>query len=299
MSAVVSGEPSWTEVRVRVPAGWEELVADALAQEGATSAAIEACAADEVLVRAYLVVRADDAQRRARVAARLAGLAERAGAPELAGLEPAFAHVAHADWANAWRARWRPFRVGRVCVLGHDHPPPPRRGDVALRLEPGSAFGTGRHATTRACLLAVQRRVRPGQRVLDAGTGTGILAVAAALFGARRCDGFDLDPLAPPVARALAEANGVAERCRFFAGGFDALAADALFDGVCANIYADVVCARAEEIVRAGRRGAWFAVSGCAVDKREPVLAALAGAGLDVRGVDRRGRWLTIEGERR
>ena len=87
------------------------------------------------------------------------------------------------DWAVTWRKVWKPLRVGRLCILTPEWKGPLRPGDVPLCFEPGAAFGTGRHATTRRALVGLQQRLRPGERVLDAGCGSGLLGVAACLLG--------------------------------------------------------------------------------------------------------------------
>jgi ribosomal protein L11 methyltransferase len=174
-----------------------------------------------------------------------------------------------------------------------------RPTDRRLVLEPGGAFGTGRHPTTRGCLRALSRLVRPGDRVLDAGCGSGILAVGAALCGAREALGFDIDPTAMPYARELALWNGVAERCEFRAGTFECLGpADTGFDGVLANIFADLIQAHAEDMAARLRPGGWFAFSGCLDKKRYPTVAAIEEAGLVLDTLHTRGQWDTFVGHK-
>ena len=114
------------------------------------------------------------------------------------------------DWANAWKQHYRVLRVGERTVvvpswLQHEAQP----GDVVLHLDPGMAFGTGLHPTTQLCLRLLERYVQPGQRVLDIGTGSGILAIAAAKLGAGPVLALDNDPVAVTVAAENIERNGV------------------------------------------------------------------------------------------
>jgi ribosomal protein L11 methyltransferase len=161
-----------------------------------------------------------------------------------------------------------------------------------MALEPGGAFGTGRHPTTRACLRFLQAESLENARVLDAGCGSGILAVAAVLLGARSAAGFDVDPHAIPYALALASQNGVAERCQFLAAGFECLASlRTPFDVVVANLYADLIVEHAHALAGALRPGGRFAVSGVLSEKRASVLEALESAGLRVEAIAERGRW--------
>jgi ribosomal protein L11 methyltransferase len=300
----VKGERSWVEVRVDAPLGWGELVAESLSEEAPRGVAFGPASRGATpprpgaeVVRAYRPADQLEDGVRERIAARLAGLAAATGAAELSGLSARYHRLPPEDWATSWEKVWRPFRIGRLCVQRPADPPPPRAGDVRIALEPGGVFGSGRHATTRACLAALQQVVAPGDRVLDAGTGTGILAVAAALLGAGSALGFDIDEGSQPAARELALRNGVAERCEFRTGGFEVLGPrDTGFDGVVANLYADLVCSRAAELsARLAPRG-WFVVSGIPDSAEAGARRALAAAGLDAAKVLRRGRWLTLAG---
>ncbi|HUR28816.1 MAG TPA: 50S ribosomal protein L11 methyltransferase, partial [Planctomycetota bacterium] len=202
-------------------------------------------------------------------------------------------------YASSWKKSWKPFRVAGFALVPRDHLKPLRPGDQRFVMEPGGAFGTGRHPTTRGCLRAIARRARPGERILDAGFGNGVLAVACALRGAREIVAFDIDAAALPYAELLAADNGVARVCRWRIGGFEGLGpADQGFDGVCANLFADLIQGHAADLARALRPGGWFAISGCRADFREATLRALAAAGLSLEERSTRGRWDTYVGTR-
>ena len=298
--------PSWVEVMVLVPDGWHELVGEALAFDETTSICFGApsLASDPAPdgwghVRTFLLSTEDSPELRAALVSRLAGLAAATGAEELAGLQPRFRALPPEDYANSWRKVARPIRVGRLCVVPPDWSGTLRPTDVRLTLEPGGAFGTGRHATTRGCLRELSRRVRPGMRVLDAGSGSGILAVASALLEAELCVGFDTDRHALPYALELARVNHVEGTCDFRLGDFSVLTdADREFDGCLANLYADLLQAHAAELAERLVPGAWFSFSGCLVTKRAATEQALAAAGLRLESVSCRGRWVTFAGLR-
>lgn len=292
--AVPGATPGWVEVRVEVPRGWGELVAGALEPHTTGSAAIESRDdADEVTA---LLGRNAQSSRTA-IARALASLGEIE--EELAGLEPRFRELAARDWANAWRESWKPFRVGRLCVATPEWDGALRLGDRRLDLIPGGTFGTGRHSTTRTCLRVAQERVREGSRVLDAGTGTGILAAAAVLLGAAQALGFDVDPASRPAADELARANGLADRCEFREGGFEVLTdADRGFDGLFANLYSDLIQEHASALAARLAPGGWFAVSGCPVHHANETRAALEAAGLPVGETRTTGKWCTFVGTR-
>lgn len=298
--------PRWTEVRVAVPLGWQELVAQAFAAApftcvafGSTSIAEDAPPPGCDYVRTFVQSGALARPPGDEVRERLDELARCAQVAELTGLEPRVKELPPEDYAQSWRKSWKPFRVGRLCVLLPWMEGEPRPGDVRLSVEPGGAFGSGRHATTRACLRVLQERLAGGERVLDAGSGSGILAVAAVLLGARHALAFDVDPHAKPYGDDLAERNGVARAVEYRSGGFAVLReTDRVFDAVMANIYSDVLQENARDLRERMRAGAWFVFSGVSVHHAEPTRRAIESAGLEIEEERRRGRWHTFVGRR-
>ncbi len=303
----MSAASAWTEVRVLVPVGWHELVAEALQTGPCTTVAfgrpslgVPEVAAGFEYVRTFLPQRDDTPEERERIVALLGGLAEATGDVALVDLVIEFKPLPPEDYATSWMKVWKPFRVQRLCVVSPWTASRTRPDDVVMVLEPGASFGSGRHATTRAMLRAVQERIAPGERVLDCGTGTGILAVAAALFGAGEVVAFDVDPNSEPNARELAERNGVAARCRFATGGFEILPVrERPFDAVLANIYSDVIQLHAPDLRNCLRPGGWFALSGCPAQHAEATDRAIFAAGLTIESWPVRGRWHTFVGRRR
>lgn len=293
----------WTEVRVDAPSAWLELVAQALQLGPTTSVAFESEGATLPegwgSVLTHVPEHDDDPALRAAIEQRVHDLAGASGVPELASLNVRFRCVPGADFASAWRKDWRPLRIGALHVVTPDWRGRSKPGETLLLLEPGGAFGTGRHATTRACLRALQSSLKPGERVLDAGCGNGVLAVASLLLGASSAFAFDNDPTALPYARELCERNGVATRCELRAGGFELLLArDGEFDGVLANIYADLIQIHALDLARALRSGGWFVFSGCAAVHRAATTAAIERAGLALERRVTRDGWDTFTGSR-
>ena len=288
------------------PIGWHELVAEALQDGPCTSVAfgrpsLGVAAAPEGFeyVRTFLPRRDDTEANRRRIAERVRALAQSTGDDALAHVDVEFKPLPPEDYATSWKKVWKPFRVGRLCVLSPWTESRTRPGDLRMVLEPGASFGSGRHATTRMMLRAAERLVRPGERVVDCGTGSGILAVAAALHGAGEVVAFDIDPNAEPNARDLAERNGVADRCRFATGGFELLPVrERPFDGLFANIYSDVLQLHAPDFRDCLRPGGWFALSGCPAQHAEATDRALLAAGLSIRDRPVRGRWHSFVGTR-
>lgn len=143
------------------------------------------------------------------------------------------------DWAVSWREFFGVVETGgRLVIVPSwiDHELQP--GQLAIRLDPGQAFGTGHHETTRMCLAALESHVRDGDDVLDVGTGSGVLAIAAILLGARHVDAIDIDPVAAEVAVQNCEENGVADRVSIRAGRLEP-GSDTQYRVVVANISTD------------------------------------------------------------
>jgi ribosomal protein L11 methyltransferase len=118
--------------------------------------------------------------------------------------------VREEDWANAWKKHYKPLRIGQRIVLKpswEDYAPEPN--DVVIELDPGMAFGTGLHPTTRLCVAALEENVQPGDALLDLGTGSGVLAIVAAKLGASEIVATDIDPIAVRTAIENCEINGL------------------------------------------------------------------------------------------
>lgn len=166
---------------------------------------------------------------------------------------PSFRELAEQDWANAWKDHYHPFRVGQRTwiqpswvsaeeaeTLAVAQGVTRKAGDIMLVLDPGMAFGTGTHPTTQMCLQALEELVQPGCRVLDVGTGSGILAVAAAKLGAHAVLGVDTDEVAVKTAVANAKQNDVSDRFHARQGSlYDVQEKD--WDLVVVNILAPVI----------------------------------------------------------
>jgi ribosomal protein L11 methyltransferase len=216
--------------------------------------------------------------------------------------------VQEADWAEAWKRHFPVLRVGRTLVVR----PTWRRyrareGEVVLALDPGMAFGTGLHPTTRLCLEGIERWAEEGRlagrKVLDLGSGSGILSVAAGRLGARHVLALDTDPLAAQATEANARRNGLSRIVRARRGSLPA--PDAPFDLIVANLIASLVVALAAQLHAAARPGTGtpgsggrLLCSGIVIEREAEVRRALAAAGLRVAGRSQEGEWVALEAER-
>ena len=249
---------------------------------------------EDVLVHAWLAPDDTLQENLKLLRERLDALAEIWG--EAAGsLRVDTANVKDEDWSEVWKQFYKPFRAGeRLVVKPTWEAYTPREGDLIIEIDPGMAFGSGMHETTSMCLQLLEQYVRKGCTVFDVGTGSGILAIGAALLGARDVLAIDIDENAVRVAKENIAHNGLADRIRAEAGNLLDRAPDALCDVCVANIIADVICGFAEPLVPHIRPGGVFLCSGIIAEREGDVLRALRGAGYDVKQVLRKGEWVAI-----
>jgi ribosomal protein L11 methyltransferase len=168
--------------------------------------------------------------------------------------------VDDAGWRDVWRQYAEPVDVGKVVVAPAWRPVTVATGRVVVHIDPGPCFGSGSHPTTRLLLAEIERRVRPGDGVLDVGTGSGILAVTAALLGAGRVTAVDVDPDSVGVARANAARNEVAGRVRVSTDDLHLI--EPGFDLVVANLTAGILAELASALAQAPTPGGLLLVSG-------------------------------------
>jgi ribosomal protein L11 methyltransferase len=252
------------------------------------------------MVRAYVPARDPAAAEQAAAVA-----SEALGHLRAFGLRPigeVMTRTVHeADWAEAWKAHFPVLRVGRRLVVRptwRDHAP--AADDVVLDLDPGMAFGTGLHPTTRLCLAALEsaadRGLLAAARVLDVGCGSGILAIAAVKLGAASVLGVDTDPIAVEATVANAGRNGSASRITAREGSLPS--GQPPHDLVLANLIASLLIALAAPLRDELRPGGALLASGIFVDREAEVRAAFAAVGLAV--VDRmaEGEWIALEAVR-
>jgi ribosomal protein L11 methyltransferase len=201
--------------------------------------------------------------------------------------------VADADWAEAWKEHYVPQRIGRVVVVPSWSQAPLEPGDVAVALDPGMAFGTGLHPTTRGCLRLLQEIGPLPSEVLDVGVGSGILSLAALRLGARRAVGLDTDPLAVEAARNNAERNGLRHRLQASVGTLPEQPARP-YPLVLANLVAAVLVELAPRLAAHLQPGGILLASGIIEPKADAVLAAMTSVGLRSTSRLDDGEWVTL-----
>ena len=201
--------------------------------------------------------------------------------------------VDDADWTDAWKRHYVPQRIGRIVIvpswIAHEAAP----DDAVVVLDPGMAFGTGLHPTTRACLELLQEVSPLPDRVLDVGCGSGILALAALRLGAESAVGWDTDPLAVGAARANAERNGVGGRLEVHHGTLPEVAPEP-FPLVVANLVAAVLVDLARRLAAHTGPGGTLVAGGIIAARADEVVQAFASAGLTVTDTRDDGEWVAL-----
>ena len=200
--------------------------------------------------------------------------------------------VEQEDWQNAWKKYYHAMDIGKrlAIVPGWEQYDTDR---TAITMDPGMAFGTGTHETTALCLEVLDERVRGGERVLDIGTGSGILAIAALRLGAACAEGVDIDPMCVRTAGENALRNGVQDRFTVLVGDLSDKASG-VYNIITANIVAAAILSLAPHVPALMAPGAVFVASGIIDTRKEEVLAGLRGAGLDPFEVREKRGWVCI-----
>jgi ribosomal protein L11 methyltransferase len=211
------------------------------------------------------------------------------GRPPFPDVSPRRSTIGEQDWLAEWKKHWIPVRVGRFTIAAPWHEME-EADEIVVRIEPNMAFGTGTHETTKLCLAVIDRYFESHHSLLDVGTGTGILAIAAAKAASPDSviAAVEIDEEAVAIARQNAALNGVADRIDIRAGSADG--ADGKFDLVCANLTADVILSILPEILEKTRGR--LILSGILAEQEEMVLAALPVN--SAAEVTRDGEWIAI-----
>lgn len=196
------------------------------------------------------------------------------------------------DWETAWKRYYHTLEIGNKMAVVPSWEK--YEGDrIPLILDPGMAFGTGAHETTFLCLELLDEEIKGGERLLDIGTGSGILAIAALLLGASEALGVDIDPMCVRVAGENAQRNGVQDRLQIEAGDLAAKASGS-YDVITANIVADAIIRLAPVAVQRLAKDGLFIASGIIDERADEVAAALAESGFALREIRRANGWVAL-----
>ncbi|MBD2844468.1 50S ribosomal protein L11 methyltransferase [Paenibacillus sp. IB182496] len=208
------------------------------------------------------------------------------------------------DWAESWKQYFKPLRVSdRLTIKPTWETYAPAAEERIIELDPGMAFGTGTHPTTALCLRTLDEELRGGERVIDVGTGSGVLAIGACRLGARRVLALDLDPVAVSSATANVALNGLEEQVEVrYSDLLTALEADddaVPADLIVANILAHIILSFVDDAYQALRPGGTYVVSGIYSNKEQEVEQGLTAAGFAIERIAREDDWLAFVARKR
>ncbi len=309
----------WVELTIHTTTMGADIVSEALMNEGATGTMVEDRAdipdpdkpngyweiidpnlintlPEDVLVHAWFEPDEKFADRMGALKGRMAELKAAALGIDMGSLEMNTLNVHDEDWSEVWKKFYKPFRAGKRLVVKptwelYDA----QENDLVMEIDPGMAFGSGTHETTGMCLELLEDVMlqQPVRTVIDVGTGSGILAIGAAMLGAKDVLAIDIDPTAVKVARENVAHNGLQHVIRAVEGNLLEST-----DGVCevcvANIIADVICMFAKPLIPHIVEGGLFICSGIIKEREQDVVNALNEANYTILEIRRKGEWVAI-----
>lgn len=201
--------------------------------------------------------------------------------------------IINQDWSQKWKEHWKPTKASEHVVICPSWEEYTRKeNDILITLDPGSAFGTGTHATTQLCIQAIEKYLKKGDEVADIGTGSGILAITAIKFGASHAVAIDNDPLVIDVAKDNAEMNCVFNKIDFSHATADMLTEQ--YDFVCANILHNILAEIMEDLKNIMKPNGYMVLSGILEEKKPIVLEAIEKHRLKVVETLNQEQWVAI-----
>lgn len=202
--------------------------------------------------------------------------------------------VSEDKWKDNWKQFFKCTEIGnRLTIRPSWEEYDNKENRTVLSIDPGAAFGTGTHATTLMCLEFLDEFVSGGEKVLDIGSGSGILAIASVLLGASRADGVDIDTIAVKVAKENAEINNISDKTNFICGDL-AEQISGKYDIVCANIVADIIIRLCENVTDYIANGGVFVCSGIINTREAEVKEAIINAGMEIVKIYNTDGWTAI-----
>lgn len=252
----------------------------------------------ETNVKIYVEDSPEGAELLAQVDVGLAAIRTRDAEGAFGRCVTELASIRREDWENNWKQYFKPFAVGEKFIIKPSWETCDNLdGRIVLEIDPSSSFGTGTHNTTQLCICELERLVKPGDRLLDMGCGSGILSVAARLLGASDIGAADIDPNAVNIARENAEKNGF-ELTTYVGDVTGDAALDEQIGGgydiIVANIVADVIMGMQEILKRKLKDDGTLIVSGIIAPRADEVQESLLGAGFVLRNRQQSGDWVAM-----
>ncbi|MBR2018993.1 MAG: 50S ribosomal protein L11 methyltransferase [Clostridia bacterium] len=196
------------------------------------------------------------------------------------------------DWANSWKAYYKPIKIGdRLVIVPAWEKYEAAEGELVVRMDPGMAFGTGTHETTRLVIRMLEKYTRPGCRMLDVGTGSGILAICASRLGAAECRAYDIDPMAVRVANENIKDSGLTNITCEVSDLLRQADASKPYDLICANIVADIIIRMMPDIAPFMHAETVLLLSGIISERAEDVISCVERCGYRVVEMQEENGW--------
>ena len=298
---------TWMEIACDIPAEHAEVVADYLARLSGNGVCVDNRTVDafatseipdsvRVSIKAYLSADDDPAPLMVELRSFIDELSRRF--PDEQFAPPTLSPVHAEDWSSSWKVHFKPLRVGaRLLIVPTWEEAAVQEGDLVVRIDPGMAFGTGGHETTRLCLETLEQLMEQGDSsaapsLLDLGTGSGILAMAARLLGAGRILALDIDPDAVEVARENLELNNLADQVECGTTPLESL--DERFDIILANILAEELVRLAPFLAARLNPGGSLILSGILAEKEPLVRSGFSASSLTYCSTSCAGEWVAM-----
>ena len=278
-------ETQWTQIRVTVPlAQLDELtaimsmVSNNLQIEDYSDIDLRTCYGDlidESILNADKTIASVSVYLPAErsVAECIAFLRERFEASDLADAKIETVGVNEEDWANSWKAYYKPIKIGeRLVIVPAWEKYTPADGELIVRMDPGMAFGTGTHETTRLVIKLLETYTKEGCRMLDVGTGSGILAICASKLGAGECRAYDIDPMAVRVANENIKDSGLTNITCEVSDLLRQVDKSHPYDLICANIVADIIIRMTPDVGELMHKDTVLLASGIIMERSDDVV---------------------------
>jgi ribosomal protein L11 methyltransferase len=318
MLSVDKGGMDWCEVTVETTPEGADIAAQALYEADAQGVIVEdgkfemgpdddyideslirTTKEDKAFVKAFFKEDEYLADRLHAIKERLCALAEMDLGLNLGSLAVSTGTVKETDWSENWKKYYKPFKAGRHIVVKPTWEAySPNSGETVIELDPGMAFGTGTHETTRMCVEYIEEYVMEGASVLDVGCGSGILAVAAAKCGAKSVLALDRDPVSVRTAEENIALNGCTDAVKAKASDLLGSAGDFTADVVVANIIADIIIRLTPAVAGHLKADGVYITSGIIASRLDDVTDALAANGYTVLGIKEMGEWRAVAAKR-
>ncbi len=292
---------NWKEVEIKTTNQAFSAISNLLEEAGASGLFTEKIASedDDIIIKAYFEADNQLEEELQNIQEEISGLEDYDLAIGSAQLE--IADLEEEDWANNWKENFKPFHItDQIVIKPTWEEYQASGGEIIIEIDPGQAFGTGHHVTTSSCLEAITSNLSSDTTVLDLGTGTGILSIAAAKLGAAEIFALDIDPVATKVATENAKLNNVAEQINFVTGNL-VEEVNTNYDLVIANILPHIILKLIPDLKGVMHNNSRFILSGIVVEKLSEIKSALTEHNFKIEEIieasEESDDWVTIVGK--